>query len=84
MLTVIRLIQVLINLLTNAIKFTKSREERKIHVFVAAYLEPPVVLDTKFQYFPSPNKKCKEDVTNTPEWGDGEVVYLRFEVTKYP
>ncbi|KAL2070764.1 hypothetical protein VTL71DRAFT_13790 [Oculimacula yallundae] len=73
-----RLLQVLINLMTNAIKFTKSRAKRTIDVSIGAYLEPPEEQDPNFQYFPT--KKAKSDVTTASEWGDGDILYLRFEV----
>lgn len=73
-----RLLQVLINLMTNAIKFTKSSPKRTIDVTVGAYLEPPEEQDANFQYFPT--KKAKSDVTTASDWGDGDVLYLRFEV----
>ncbi len=73
----------MINLLTNAIKFTKSSELRKIDVFVGAYLDPPHPRGSEFEYFPSPSKRARSDVTATIEWGNGDVVYLRFEVIKW-
>lgn len=73
-----RLLQVLINLMTNAIKFTKSSLKRTIDVSIGAYLEPPEEHDASFQYFPT--KKAKSDVTTSSDWGDGDILYLRFEV----
>ncbi|KAH7411103.1 aerobic respiration control sensor protein arcB [Cadophora sp. MPI-SDFR-AT-0126] len=73
-----RLLQVLINLMTNAIKFTKSSPKRSIDVSIGAYLEPPEEHDSSFQYFPT--KKAKSDVTTSGDWGDGDILYLRFEV----
>lgn len=73
-----RLLQVLINLMTNAIKFTKTSAIRTIKVSIEAGVEPPAEQDPSFQYFPT--KKAKADVTSGSEWGDGEILYLRFEV----
>ena len=74
-----RLLQVLINLMTNAIKFTKSEKKaRTIDVSLAAYKEPPTERTPDFQYFPT--KKARSDVTASDDWGKGEIVYLRFEV----
>jgi hypothetical protein len=73
-----RLLQVLINLMTNAIKFTKSEKTRTIDVSLAAYKEPPTERTPDFQYFPT--KKARSDVTASEDWGKGEIVYLRFEV----
>lgn len=73
-----RLIQVLINLLTNAIKFTKSCPKKEINVSIGACLSPPTEANTSFDYFPT--NKTKSDVTSNLEWGNGEAIYLRFEV----
>jgi len=72
-----RLLQVLINLMTNAIKFTKTSPKRKIDVLLGAYLEPPEDGESDFDYFPT--KKARSDVTAGSDWGTGEIVYLRFE-----
>lgn len=77
-----RLTQTLINLVTNAIKFTKNEKTRDIHVSIGASLEPPSLLGglENFEYFPSPTKHAKADITSSEEWGNGEIVYLIFEV----
>jgi CheY-like chemotaxis protein len=72
-----RLLQVLINLVTNAIKFTKSESKRMIDVSLSAYTEPPTEGVPNFQYFPT--KITSDDMTG-PDWGNGEVIYLRWEV----
>ncbi|ESZ97238.1 putative histidine kinase M3YPp [Sclerotinia borealis F-4128] len=71
-----RLVQVLINLVTNAIKFTQTQAKRNIAITVSAALEPPST--PGLIYLPRSNSH-KE---NTPEseWGDGEIVYLHIEV----
>lgn len=74
-----RLLQVLINLMTNAIKFTKSSSERTIDVSIGAYLDPPIEQGSGFEYFPT--KKARSDVTKGSDWGTGEIIYLRFEVS---
>ncbi|RDW80496.1 hypothetical protein BP5796_05194 [Coleophoma crateriformis] len=73
-----RLLQVLINLLTNAIKFTKSEAHRSISVSISAHLQPPEERNSKFKYFPT--KKARLDVTASSDWGTGEILFLRFEV----
>lgn len=73
-----RLLQVLINLLTNAIKFTKSEDKRSIDVSMGAYREPPSEGDSNFRYFPT--HKARSDVTAGEDWGSGEILYLRIEV----
>ena len=56
-----RVLQVLINLLTNAIKFTKSEKKRSIDVTLSSYKEPPIDSPANFRYFPT--KKARSDVT---------------------
>jgi signal transduction histidine kinase len=74
-----RLLQVLINLMTNAIKFTKSSSKRTIDVSIGAYLNPPIEQGSGFEYFPT--RKARSDVTKGSDWGTGEIIYLRFEVS---
>lgn len=71
-----RLIQVLINLVTNAIKFTQTQPKRNIAITVSVALEPP---STPGLIYLSRTNSHKE---NTPEseWGDGEIIYLHIEV----
>jgi CheY-like chemotaxis protein len=73
-----RLLQVLINLLTNAIKFTKSEKKRSIDVTLSAHLEPPTEGISNFQYFPT--KKVRSDFITGGDWGNGDILYLRWEV----
>ncbi|KAF6234915.1 hypothetical protein HO173_006845 [Letharia columbiana] len=73
-----RLLQVLINLTTNAIKFTTTQEKRIINVTLAASLERPSKDGSIVSYFPPRSKK--KDVTKSPDWGTGEKVYLHFAV----
>lgn len=74
-----RLLQVLINLTTNAIKFTTPQEKRIITVTIGASLEQPSKLElAHVSYFPSRAKR--KDLTTSPEWGTGEKVYIHFAV----
>jgi CheY-like chemotaxis protein len=73
-----RILQVLINLLTNAIKFTKSESKRRIDVSLSAHLHPPTEGISNFQYFPT--NKVRSDFITGEDWGTGEVLYLRWEV----
>ncbi len=73
-----RLLQVLINLMTNAIKFTKTAPKRRIDVSIGAFLQPPAAAPSDFDYFPT--KKARSNVTAGSDWGNGELLYLRFEV----
>lgn len=71
-----RLVQVLINLVTNAIKFTQTQPKRNIAITVSAALEPP---STPGLVYLSRNSSHKEH-TPESEWGDGEIIYLHVEV----
>lgn len=71
-----RLLQVLINLTTNAIKFTTTQEKRVINVTLAASLERPSKDGSVVSYFPPRSKK--KDLTKSPDWGTGDKVYLHF------
>ncbi|KAK0651011.1 aerobic respiration control sensor protein arcB [Cercophora newfieldiana] len=74
-----RVLQILINLLTNAIKFTAPATERLITVTLAASTFPPDGGSRAgFQYVPSNTEMSA--VATSEEWGKGEVLYLRFDV----
>jgi CheY-like chemotaxis protein len=74
-----RLLQVLINLTTNAIKFTHGQDERTIILSISASTERPGSKDSHVSYFPSRSKR-KDLFTEDPEWGNGEELYLHFAV----
>ena len=75
-----RVLQVLINLMTNAIKFTAPSDKRVITVALDASLTPPdpsrVVAG--FQYVPP--QAGHPNLTASEEWDTGEVVYVSFMV----
>jgi Histidine kinase-, DNA gyrase B-, and HSP90-like ATPase/Response regulator receiver domain len=72
-----RLLQVLINLTTNAIKFTQTESKRKITISIGASTELPPGRNG-IQYLPrSSNRK---DLSSGTAWGTGEMVYLYVEV----
>lgn len=76
-----RLLQVLINLTTNAIKFTHTQERRTIIVSVAASITRPTndkANDAAVSYFPTRSKR--QVSTSGPDWGTGEEVYIHFAV----
>lgn len=75
-----RVLQILINLLTNAIKFTAGSAKRIITVAVGVSTsEPFEVNQPDFDYVPI-SKRRNDRVTEPEDWGTGEVIYLRFKV----
>ncbi|KAL8828700.1 MAG: hypothetical protein Q9170_006486 [Blastenia crenularia] len=75
-----RLLQVLINLTTNAIKFTTTQAKRTITVTLGASLQRPSQTTgfNQVSYFPSRAKR--KDLTESSDWGSGEKCYLYFAV----
>ncbi|OTA64169.1 hypothetical protein K449DRAFT_442858 [Hypoxylon sp. EC38] len=74
-----RLLQVLINLMTNAIKFTQSRPNRSIVVTLDASSKVSGSTDSGIEYFPS-DRADRDDLTDQPDWGNGEKINLHFSV----
>ncbi|EKG18529.1 PAS domain-containing protein [Macrophomina phaseolina MS6] len=74
-----RVLQVLINLTTNAIKFTTTEAKRTIKVTIAASTEKFSKLESRpVNYFPTRSKRV--DMTDGPDWGTGEDIYVHFAV----
>lgn len=85
-----RLLQVLINLTTNAIKFTHTQEKRTIVVSIGASTERPSSITESEEkstlaantnnvaYFPSRAKR--KDTMTGEDWGTGEEIYILFAV----
>jgi signal transduction histidine kinase len=74
-----RVLQVFINLMTNAIKFTRTESQRRIKVFVGASLtQPSGVNEFRVKYVQKGTHS--PDQTMGPEWGDGELIYLSIAV----
>lgn len=72
-----RLLQVLINLTTNAIKFTQSEKTRKIVIKLGASLVRPTQRNGLTFL---PRHPRSDDATISPDWGPGELLYLIVEV----
>ena len=75
-----RLAQVLINLMTNAIKFTQLQPRKFIEVRLAASLERPSMSTSGVKYVPRRNTELV-DLTTNEDWGNDETLYLQFAVT---
>ncbi|KAF2236032.1 hypothetical protein EV356DRAFT_82045 [Viridothelium virens] len=79
-----RVLQVLINLITNAVKFTTTQSQRTIVVRIAASRSPPThrTIDENdldnVNYFPSRSKGA--DTMQGSDWGSGEDVCIHFAV----
>ena len=71
-----RLLQILINLLTNAIKFTATEAKRNITITLRATRTRPPSFDVDYL----PTKGILDDFELGPEWGEGEKLFLYFAV----
>ncbi|KAI4626928.1 uncharacterized protein J4E87_004269 [Alternaria ethzedia] len=74
-----RLLQIIVNLITNAIKFTMDAPVRSITVHVCAHAESPDFgVPEGFQFVPP--RQIVSEFGNGEGWGSGSFVYLRFNV----
>jgi signal transduction histidine kinase len=74
-----RILQILINLITNGIKFTAGMPKRMITIWVGVSREPPTNQNSSdFEYIPT--KSYVANVTNGEDWGSGEELFLHFKV----
>ncbi|KAI8933831.1 hypothetical protein NX059_009533 [Plenodomus lindquistii] len=74
-----RVTQVFINLLTNAIKFVAPAEDPRISIRFGACLSNPRSLFPENTYWAT-DRKSYIELTDSPEWGVGEHVYLLFSL----
>jgi signal transduction histidine kinase len=74
-----RLLQVVINLLTNAIKFTQYSDTREITIYIGASYERPTGKHHGINFVPV--RHTKPVHTPSGEWGDGEDVYIQLAFT---
>jgi CheY-like chemotaxis protein len=72
-----RLLQITINLITNAIKFTQHSTKRSIVVNLSASPEQPELYKS-YDYVPS--KGLHVNLTSGEDWGSGQVLYLHVDV----
>jgi PAS domain S-box-containing protein len=72
-----RLLQITVNLITNAIKFTSPCERRNISVHVSVSLSEPE-LSKDFEYVPT--RGLPVSLTTGEEWGLGQLLYLHVDV----
>ena len=76
-----RVTQILVNLMTNAIKFTGSCENRMIRVSIGGSVaKPPEGEEFNLEWFPSRGINSKKDLTIDDEWGEEPPVFIYFAV----
>jgi signal transduction histidine kinase/CheY-like chemotaxis protein len=76
-----RLLQVLVNMMTNAIKFTKTQLRRNISIRYGSSLISPMasLFGPNFKWYST--KTSRPDLTQEPEYGHGLAAYVYFAVT---
>ncbi|KAH9872854.1 hypothetical protein J1614_005248 [Plenodomus biglobosus] len=76
-----RMKQVLVNLITNSIKFTSRKNgERQITVSLGASIERPTSYPPNVIFFSQEKEAFHIDSTVSSEWGSGEALYLMVAV----
>ncbi|KAK5943410.1 hypothetical protein PMZ80_004417 [Knufia obscura] len=73
-----RVKQILINLISNAIKFTRNEATRTVVLTMWASLEAPAS-NGDVQYAPA-SRSVPDDFLTENDWGSGEIVYLQFSL----
>ena len=74
-----RLTQIIINLVSNAIKFTSGEPVRHINLRLNASLVRPPSMP-HITWFPTERSRMIPDVTLGTEWGEGEQIYITFAI----
>ncbi|KAI6910077.1 histidine kinase [Hortaea werneckii] len=72
-----RLLQVIINLLTNAVKFTQHSKTRNINVSLGASYQRPTGRHHRVEFIPPRHSRPQ---TPKSEWAEGEELFLQFAV----
>jgi CheY-like chemotaxis protein len=72
-----RLLQITVNLITNAIKFTQHYPKREISVHISASANGPE-LDRGFEYVPT--RGAVSNLTAGGDWGSGQLLHLHVDV----
>ena len=75
-----RVLQVIINLVTNAIKFTKDSVDRRITIVLSASMIPPAGGDYGLTFAAPRQKSTMTPKITSDEWGSQEEVYVQFAV----
>lgn len=73
-----RVMQILLNLITNAIKFTRNRPERYVRVRLAASQSPPSIDTSEISYIAPRSRHLK--VSASVEARQKEEIYLIFSI----
>ena len=72
------MLQITVNLITNAIKFTAGSHKRSIEVHLGASVDQPHIHFKGFEYIPTRGSLI--DITAGQDWGEGERLYIRVKV----
>ncbi|KAL1581741.1 hypothetical protein WHR41_09503 [Cladosporium halotolerans] len=76
-----RISQILMNLVSNAIKFTvKAQGDKNISISIGASMERPSSYPPNVVFFRSEEHALMVDSTNSAEWGSGEALYVMVAV----
>lgn len=73
-----RILQIFVNFMTNAIKFTRTEKFRHINVRISTSTVNPTEVDQKTKFVPK--RETLRDQTTGSEWGTGELIFLSISV----
>lgn len=74
-----RVLQIFVNFMTNAIKFTRTEEIKRIQVNISASAARPNACDQNIKY--APKRETLRDQTGDSKWCEGELMFLSISVT---